>query len=96
MKELHRVLVKPLLTEKSNDLLQGNNSVTFQVDRRANKIEIKAAVEKIFNVSVVDVNTLNVKGRRKRFGKAVGVSKSWKKAVVQLKEGDKIEIFEGA
>ncbi len=96
MNELHRILVKPLLTEKSNDLLQGNNRVTFQVDKRANKIQIKEAVEKIFEVSVVDVNTLNVKGRSKRFGKAVGITKGWKKAVVQLKEGDKIDIFEGA
>ena len=76
-------------------MLSEGNRVTFKVHLDANKIEIREAVQKIFSVTVLQVNTQVVRGKRKRFGKAMGQTKSWKKAMVQLKEGDKIEIFEG-
>lgn len=89
------IIKKPLVTEKSTALQEDGNWLAFQVHPDANKIEIKAAVEKIFNVTVLQVNTLNVQGKTKRFGKNVGVSKGWKKAMLRLKDGDKIEMFEG-
>ena len=68
---------------------------TFRVHPDANKIEVREAIQKIFSVSVLQVNTQTVRGKRRRFGKTMGQSKAWKKAMVRLKEGDKIEIFEG-
>ena len=93
--DMYKIVQKPLVTEKGTVMLSEGNRVTFKVHLDANKIEIREAVKKIFNVSVLQVNTQIVRGKRKRFGKAMGQSKSWKKAMVQLKEGDKIEIFEG-
>ena len=93
--DMYKIVEKPLVTEKGTVMLSEGNRVTFKVHLDANKIEIREAVQKIFNVSVLQVNTQIVRGKRKRFGKAMGQTKSWKKAMVQLKEGDKIEIFEG-
>ena len=93
--ELYKVLEKPLVTEKSAQNLAETNRVSFRVRRSANKHQIKTAVEQIFSVTVLDVNTLVVKGKNRRFGKSVGVTKTWKKAIVLLKQGDKIDIFEG-
>ncbi len=95
MDELYKIIEKPLITEKSNDLIEGNR-VCFRVRKDANKVKIKEAIEKIFEVTVVDVNTLNVKGKNRRFGRNIGKTKGWKKAMVQLKDGDKIDFFEGA
>jgi len=92
---MYKIVKKPLVTEKGTVMLSEGNRVTFKVHLDANKIEIRDAVQKIFNVTVLQVNTQVVRGKRKRFGKAMGQTKSWKKAMVQLKEGDKIEIFEG-
>lgn len=92
---MHQIVVKPLVTEKGTTMLSEGNRVTFKVHMDANKIEIRDAVQRIFNVSVLQVNTQIVRGKRRRFGKAMGQPKAWKKAMVQLKEGDKIEIFEG-
>ena len=92
---LYQILEKPLVTEKSAQALAESNRVSFRVRRFANKLQIKEAVEKIFSVTVLDVHTLVVKGKRKRFGRQMGMSKDWKKAIVRLKEGDKIDIFEG-
>ncbi len=92
---LYQILEKPLVTEKSAQALAEFNRVSFRVRRFANKLQIKEAVEKIFSVTVLDVHTLVVKGKRKRFGRQMGMSKNWKKAIVRLKEGDKIDIFEG-
>jgi large subunit ribosomal protein L23 len=89
------IIQKPLVTEKSTALQEDGNWLAFRVHPDANKIEIKAAIEKIFNVTVLQVNTLNVQGKTKRFGKNTGVSKGWKKAMLRLKDGDKIEMFEG-
>jgi large subunit ribosomal protein L23 len=93
--DMYKIIEKPLVTEKGTVMLSEGNRVTFKVHQDANKIEIREAVQKIFSVTVLQVNTQIVRGKRKRFGKAMGQTKSWKKAMVQLKEGDKIEIFEG-
>ncbi len=93
--DLYQVINKPLVTEKGTTMLSEGNWVTFKVHMDSNKIQIREAVQKIFSVSVLKVNTQIVRGRRKRFGKTMGHTKAWKKAMVQLKEGDKIEIFEG-
>lgn len=93
--DMYKIVKKPLVTEKGTVMLSEGNRVTFKVHLDANKVEIREAVQKIFSVTVLQVNTQVVRGKRKRFGKAMGQTKSWKKAMVQLKEGDKIEIFEG-
>jgi large subunit ribosomal protein L23 len=93
--DMYKIIEKPLVTEKGTDMLAEGNWVMFQVNPDANKIEIRDAVQKIFNVKVLQVNTQVVRGKRRRFGKVMGQLKTWKKAMVQLKEGDKIEIFEG-
>jgi large subunit ribosomal protein L23 len=93
--DMYQIVKKPLVTEKGTIMLSEGNWVVFKVHPDANKIEIREAVQKIFSVSVLQVNTQIVRGKRKRFGKTMGQSKAWKKAIVQLKEGDKIEIFEG-
>ena len=93
--DMYKIVKKPLVTEKGTVMLSEGNRVTFRVHLDANKIEIREAVQKIFSVTVLQVNTQVVRGKRKRFGRAMGQTKSWKKAMVQLKEGDKIEIFEG-
>ncbi|MCH8311595.1 MAG: 50S ribosomal protein L23 [Nitrospinae bacterium] len=93
--DAYRIIKKPLVTEKSTALQEDGNWLAFSVHRGANKIQIKAAVEKVFGVTVLQVNTLNMKGKSKRFGKNIGVSQNWKKAMIRLKDGDKIEMFEG-
>lgn len=95
MKDLYAIIRKPIITERSAYLKERGNKIIFQVDVNANKRDIKKAVEKVFNVHVMDVNTLNVKGKVKRFGKSFGKRPDWKKAIVTLKEGDKIELLEG-
>lgn len=95
MRNSYDVLKKPVITEKSWDLVT-ENKYSFWVNPDANKIEIKNAVESAFKVTVLDVRTMNVKGKEKRMGRFVGRTKDRKKAIVTLKEGDKIEVFEGA
>lgn len=88
MKILHQVIKGPCLTEKSNMLQELAGSVVFRVDRRANKIEIKQAVEKLFNVKVAQVRTSAMRGKKKRVGiKSIGKSSDWKKAYITLSEG---------
>jgi len=89
------VLKRPLITEKATLLKSTTNSVSFEVDRRAKKKQILEAVEKLFKVKVVDVRTMNVSGKVKRRGRTVGLRPGWKKAIVTLKVGEKIEFFEG-
>lgn len=89
------VLKRPLITEKATLLKETANSVAFAVDPRANKKQIRDAVEALFKVKVVDVKTMNVPGRIKRRGRTVGRRSGWKKAIVVLKAGDRIEFFEG-
>ncbi len=94
--DYYRILEKPLITEKSTMMQEQGNRVMFQVKRSANKMQIKDAVQSIFNVTVLHVNTINVKPRSRRMGRHVGLTKAWKKAIVLLKEGDRIDFFEGA
>lgn len=94
MKLARDIIVKPVVTERSVDLM-AENKYCFKVAKNANKIEIKHAVEEIFKVRVVDVHTMNVKGKKKRVGRHVGMTTGYKKAIVKLAEGDTIEIFEG-
>ncbi|MTI80738.1 MAG: 50S ribosomal protein L23 [Firmicutes bacterium] len=94
MKNPRDIIVKPVISEKSTDLL-ADNKYTFWVNRAANKVEIRQAIEKLFDVSVEKVYTLNVKGRKKRVRQFIGKTPDRKKAIVKLAEGEKIEIFEG-
>ena len=95
-RELHpyAVLIRPIITEKST-VLTGLDKYVFEVDIRANKNQIKEAVQLAFSVRVAEVNTMTIKGKPKRFGRKVVNRPDWKKAVVTLVAGDKIELFEG-
>ncbi len=93
MRNPHEVLLKPLVTEKATDLLESNKYI-FKVDRNANKIEIKHAIESIFKVDVTDVKTMNVRGKYKRQGRFAGYAPDWKKAIVTIKSGQRLPIFE--
>jgi large subunit ribosomal protein L23 len=95
MKTSYEVLLSPLLTEKGTLLKEKDNKVLFKVARDANKIEIKKAVEEIFKVKVDRVTTINCKGKKKRLGRYEGKRPDWKKAVVALKEGEKLDFIEG-
>jgi large subunit ribosomal protein L23 len=95
MRNVNEVIVRPLVTEKSHDMLDRLGAYTFVVAKEANKIEIAQAVEKQFNVKVSDVRTMRYAGKAKRMGKHAGRKASWKKAVVTLAQGDSIELFEG-
>jgi len=92
---VHEVIRKPLLTEKGANLNETSNTVLFEVNRSANKIEIKQAVEEIFKVKVASVHTMNVRGKKKRMGRNEGMSRSWKKAMVTLQAGEKLDFLEG-
>ena len=91
---LYEVLRRPLVTEKNTDL-QAQGKYVFEVAGVANKNQVKQAVEKAFNVKVTAVNVMTVPGKKKRMGRQEIISPSWKKAIITLKPGDKIEIFEG-
>ena len=91
---LFEILRRPLVTEKSTRLSERNKYV-FEVDKRANKDQVRLAVEKAFKVGVVSVNIIKVPGETKRMGRRAIARPSWKKAIVTLKEGDKIQFFEG-
>lgn len=95
-KEIHpyAVLLRPLVTEKTT-VLTALDKYVFEVDIRANKNQIKEAVQIAFNVRVAEVNTLVMKGKPKRFGRKTTLRPDWKKAIVTLVKGDKIEMFEG-
>jgi large subunit ribosomal protein L23 len=90
------IIRRPIITEKTNIQKDAANQVTFEVDPRANRVEVKRAVEKIFNVKVADTRTMNVIGKEKRRGRILGKRRNWKKAIVTLMPGERIEIFEGA
>lgn len=94
MKDPRDVILKPVVSEKSYDLIQDRNTYTFLVRRTANKTEIKIAVAKIFDVKVDRVNTMNRKGKRKRTGYVVGRRSDVKRALVTLSPGNSIDIFE--
>jgi large subunit ribosomal protein L23 len=93
--EIHQVLIAPVVSEKSYSLIE-DNKYSFRVHPSAHKTEIRQAVEELFNVKVEGVNVLKVQSKPKRRGFSAGRRPGWKKAIVQLREGDRIEIFEGA
>ncbi len=95
MKDARDIIIKPVVSEKSMQLMQDNNTYSFQVSKKANKVEIRKAIQEIFNVKVEKVNTMNVLGKKRRLGRNEGKRPDWKKALVKLAEGDEIEIFEG-
>ena len=94
MKDARQIVIRPIISEKSYEMIE-HNRYTFEVDKESKKPEIAKAVEEIFHVTVMDVNTMNVNGKPRRVRFAKGVTRSWKKAVVTLKDGDSIEFFEG-
>ncbi len=94
MKNKFDVIRKPCLTEKGMTLQEVNNQVVLKVNPDANKIEIKSAMESLFKVKVIKVRTANVHGKTKRVGKSTGKSSDWKKAVVTLAEGEKLDFLE--
>jgi large subunit ribosomal protein L23 len=87
------IIKRPLITEKSMQLVEQLNQYTFEVDKRANKVQIKKAVEELFNVTVTSVNVINTAPKKKRVGKYEGFKAQKSKAIVTLKAEDKIEIF---
>lgn len=91
-----KVLLEPVVTEKTARRKDAHNEVTFVVARDANKIEIRNAVESLFSVQVLSVRTVSVRGKLKRMGRFAGKTSAWKKAIVTLKEGQSIEFFEHA
>ena len=93
MKDPRDIIFEPVVSEKSYDLIEDLNTYTFVVDRRANKTQIKQAVQQIFEVKVVSVNTMNRAGKLKRTGWVMGRRKNTKRALVNLVEGDAIDIF---
>ncbi len=93
--EHYEIVKKTILTEKSTIAKDEANKYVFEVDPRANKIEIGQAIEKLFKVKVLDVNVMNIEGKSKRTGRILGRRKSWKKAVVTLAPGSRIELYEG-
>jgi large subunit ribosomal protein L23 len=92
---VEQVLLKPLLTEKSSIVTEDTNRYVFKVQRKANKYQIKDAVEKMFDVKVVNVRTAVLPGKVKRAGKSLKKTTSWKKAYVKIAEGQKLELFKG-
>ena len=92
----YEIIKRPLITEKTNIQKEIANQLTFEVDRRANRIEIKRAVETAFKVRVASVQTMQVKGKVKRRGRNIGKRRDWKKAIVTLMPGERIDFFEGA
>jgi large subunit ribosomal protein L23 len=89
------IIIRPVVTEKTNIQKEAANQVTFEVDRKANRIEVRRAIERIFNVRVAKVRTMQIRGKFKRRGRVLGKRRDWKKAVVTLRPGDRIEFFEG-
>lgn len=94
MKNVCDIIKKACLTEKGMLLQEKVNQVVLKVDPRANKIEIKAAAEKLFNLKITKVRTANMHGKSKRVGKHTGTTNDWKKAIISLQEGQKLDFLE--
>lgn len=92
----HRILIRPLLTEKITSLREATNTVGFVVHPDANRIQVRLAVEALLKVKVDKVNIMNVRGKVKRLGRFSGRRSDWKKALVTLKQGEKLEMYESA
>jgi large subunit ribosomal protein L23 len=91
----YEVIKRPLITEKTSIQKEDYNQVSFEVDRRANRVEIRRAIETIFNVRVAEVRTMQIKGKVKQRGRIRGKRRDWKKAIVRLMPGERIDFFEG-
>ncbi len=89
------IIKRPLITEKTSIQKEVSNQVSFEVERKSNRVEIKRSIEKIFNVKVIGLQTMQVKGKKKRRGRIVGRRRDWKKAIVTLGPGERIDFFEG-
>lgn len=94
MKDPRRIIKVPLVSEKGTGMRMNENKYVFKVDKKANKLEIKRAIEELFKVKVEDVSTMIMHGKPKRLGRFEGRRPDWKKAVVRLKKGETIELFE--
>jgi large subunit ribosomal protein L23 len=94
MKAYHQLIKGPIITEKTHALKEAGNKLTLRVDVKANKIEIRKAVEVLFKVKVLAVNTIQMMGKKKRLGKSEGARPAWKKAIVTLAPGEKIAGYE--
>jgi len=94
MKSYHHIIKGPIITEKTHGLKEVGNKVTFKVDVKANKVEIRKVVEEVFKAKVLAVNTIRMKGKKKRLGRTEGVRSDWKKAIVTLAPGEKLSGFE--
>lgn len=92
---VYEVLLRPILTEKGNYQVDKLGQYTFEVSTRANKIQVREAVETAFKVTVLDVSIMNIRGKQRRVGRRVGTTKAWKKAIVTLAPGQSISFFEG-
>lgn len=95
MMDLYQVIKRPLVTEKGTKQKELANQIVFEIDKQANKILVRNAVENIFKVKVIDVKVMNVTGKRRRIGRNVGKRPDWKKAIVRLAPGENIKFFEG-
>ena len=95
MKAHHQLIKGPIITEKAHLIKAAGNKVSLRVDKNANKIEIRKAIEELFKVKVLQVNTISIKGKAKRMGRTEGVRSDWKKAIVTLAPGEKIPGLEG-
>ncbi len=93
--DIYQIIKEPHVTEKATLQKEGANQVSFKVHKRANKIEIRQAVENLFKTKVLDVQIMNVRGKQRRIGRNIGKRADWKKAIVKLAPGENIEFFEG-
>lgn len=93
--DIYQVIKEPQIAEKGSLQKELYNQITFKVDRRANKVEIRRAIETLFKTKVLHVRTMNMKGKKRRVGKNIGKRPDWKKAIVKLAPGENIEFFEG-
>ena len=93
--DVYNIIREPHIAEKGNIQKEINNQITFKVAKTANKMQIKEAVESLFKTTVIDVKTMNVKGKKRRVGRNIGKRPDWKKAIVKLAPGENIEFFEG-
>lgn len=89
------MIIRPVVTEKTTEQKEKDNQITFEVNPKTNRIEVKRAIENIFNVKVETVRTMNIKGKVKRRGRVIGKRKNWKKAIVTLMPGQRIDFFDG-
>jgi len=93
--DIYNIIREPHITEKATLQKEGANQISFKVHKRTNKIEIRRAVETLFKAKVLEVNTMNIRGKRRRVGRNIGKRPDWKKAVVTLAPGEGVEFFEG-